>query len=224
MGFVDQTGLQRAFTKLKSYVDGVEVGGQNLLLDTREFVQTKASGNYLHMPTGQLTGAYYNGCAVRRVNSVASAADVFAEWTVENCAVGDVYTFSFWGKGNCDKIRTYFYGPRGYIPVHRLCSSDGHAKKTGWYDDGNADFVVPADTWKRYWVVYELGTNAGSISTSTTKYPLVRADSSTLGKYFEICGVKLERGNKATEYTEAIEDYLPMTTGEVDSVFSSVFG
>lgn len=224
MGFVDQAGLQRAFIKVKSLVDDVEIGGANLLLDTREFVQTNTSGNFMHYPNSQLTGAYYNGCAVRRVNEVASKEQVFAEWNVKDCKVGDVYTFSFWGKGDCDKVRVFFYGPPGYIPVKRLCSSDGHGKTTGWYSDGNTDFAVPADEWKRYWVVYELGQNEGVSITSSTKYPLVRADSSTMGKYFEICGVKLERGNKATEYCEAVEDYSALTQFQVDEVFSSVFG
>ena len=50
--------------------------------------------------------------------------------------------------------------------------------------------------WKRYWVVYQTNSAGGS---STDKYMLLRNDNDMAS--CDVCGVMIERGNKASEWS-----------------------
>ncbi|NMM98164.1 hypothetical protein [Bifidobacterium olomucense] len=177
-------------TQTNQKIDGLELGGTNLLRDTKAFYRTNVSAS----ETGYLTGfsatlgESYRGFTSRRVT--ASGGGVLGEWQVNDCQPGDEYVFSFWAKGT-GKLRAYFYGPSGYIPCEGGSSSTG---ETVGGMDGQTNLTL-ASTWKRYWIRWKLRTSGGS---SNTKLALLRNDNK--GDW-QACGAKLEKGNKVSDWS-----------------------
>ena len=68
--------------------------------------------------------------------------------------------------------------------------------------DGRCSFAV-SDGWERYWVTWTLKTTG---NTSVPKYIMIRTNNAVSGQTVYICGCKLEKGNKITDWTPAVED------------------
>lgn len=173
---------------------GVEVGGVNLLRNSKSFTGSNISGS------AKLLTETYQGCAVRYLKT--SAWGEIAQFS--KCVVPEVnstYVASFWAKGN-GKIRAYFYGDPNYLPVLSGISNQNAVTSAG---DGAIDFTV-TEEWKRYWVTYKLKSSFPTTDTTVAKHFLLRHLSSTAEEEFWVAGYKLEEGNVPTPYTRNPDD------------------
>lgn len=111
---------------------------------------------------------------------------------------GDEYVLSFEAKSTVagDKIVCHFYSPNTTTLVE---------SSTGWsgtYGDGWAK-VTLSTAWKRYWIKY---AQNGAGTTETKSWIVGRRMAGEGTGSVSIRAIKLEAGNKATEWTPAPED------------------
>ena len=193
--------------ELASRIASLQVGGVNLLKKTRSF--NKVGGK------SQLLSETYNGCAIRHFKN-ADANSTYQDIVEYSNALypelGGTYTLSFWAKGT-GEMTTFFYGHRGYLLVASGTTSQGLVSRAG---DGNCRFALSAD-WQRYYVVYKLA-DAPVEATSIYKHVLFRHNSRSTTDEIWLAGVKLERGNLATDYSENPEDVNSLIT-EAKAIF-----
>jgi phage minor structural protein len=181
--------------KLREELASLRVGGVNLLKRTKAFDRVNGQS--------QLLSETYNNCAVRYFkNAGANSAyqDIVEYKNALYPDLGGTYTLSFWAKGT-GEMTTFFYGQRGFLPVASGTTSQGLVSKAG---DGNCRFTL-SDDWQRYYVVYKLA-DAPADAASIYKYVLFRHNSRSTTDEIWLAGVKLERGNLATDYSENPED------------------
>lgn len=187
-------------------------GGRNLLKNTKNFTNTGVDSSEMgYLRTGSSFGDSYNNFSSRTITT--SSTGTIGEWLVTDCKNGETYTLSFFAKGS-GSPRCYFYGPSGYISVASMINSAGGS---GTPTDGNSDSgtkITVTSEWKRYWVTWTLAASGG---TTDTKYCLIRNDNA--GAY-SICGVKLEKGNKATDWSPAPEDIARFIGDETIELYS----
>ena len=183
----------------------VEVGGMNLLRKTKSFVGVGGGS--------QLLAELYNGCAVRyfkNTNPNSAYQDIVEYRNALYPELGATYTLSFWAKG-IGELTTFFYGQRGYLPVEIGTTSQGFISKAG---DGACRFSLSSG-WKRYYVIYRL-KDAPSNATSIYKNMLFRHNNRNTTDETWIAGVKLEKGNLATDYSENPEDFQDYIDSKAD--------
>lgn len=170
-------------SQIQTAVDGVQVGGVNLLPKSKDF--SGASVCY------DLTSQTYNGLPIMsHVNTSGGFQDVLAWNTLLKPDGGAYYTLSFYAKGS-GRLYSYFY-PNA---IESGYSSEGITTTS---PDGSAQTTLSAD-WKRYWIVWK------TLPTQTEAKNLIVArlfDNTTI----YLCGVKFENGNKATPWTAAPAD------------------
>lgn len=201
----------------KEQLEGLDVGGTNLLRDTKAFWRNgvdSADTGYLRAASGE--GDAYNGFTVRKVAASQKGATI-GEWLVNGCKPGEEYTLSFWAKGTSGKaIKCFFYDPTGYTYVASAKASTGASSTSG---DGNID-VALTNSWARYWVTFKLRETAGS---TDQKYALIRNDNAI---DCWVCGAKLERGNKATDWSPSPldADALYATKSSLNQTAESIRG
>ena len=189
---------------IKAAFDGIEIGGSNLLLNTKSFssaTSTSLSGALLS-GSASLTDEKYRGLSVRG-GAVAESQSVVCRYGFRNFDLGETFTFSFFARGNVPELRVYFYGETGYVQVAKCTNSQGEANTN---TDGRCSFSV-SDSWKKYRVTWTL-KQAGD--TSIAKWILIRTFNSTIGQEIYVCGCKLEKGNKATDWSPAADDVLSL--------------
>ena len=173
-------------------VDGISVGGRNLLLNTQEF--TPVEGNSV------LTGEKYLGLAIRSLDTtnMTSGVKELARWTdAVYPEYSEEYVVSFYAKG-AGELVAYFYSSNNDSSV-RPVSSKGSAGSTTELTDGRWIFPL-TDEWTRYWVAYKMAETGDK---TIAKNVLLRL---FYGNTASVCGVKLEKGNKATDWSPAPED------------------
>ena len=211
-------GTTSSSYSVSSTLDGVEVGGRNILRDTKTFLRSEntprdSNGAFLSSNCA-IQNETYLGLAVRGTTSVPtiSAKTVYAEYRVTDIAYKDVFTLSFYVKGTANKLTAFFYGPSGYVSAKTLASSSNDPDHE--YADGNVGFPV-SNEWTKHWVTWELAS-IGDLSVG--KYVLLRNDGNTVANAScYVCGLKLEKGNKATDWTPAPED----VQSGIDDAFNS---
>lgn len=191
----DKTLVTTEAGRLREELANLRVGGVNLLKRTKVFDRVGGQS--------RLLSETYNNCAVRYFKN-ADANSTYQEIAAYSNALypelGSTYTLSFWAKG-AGEMTTFFYGHRGYLRVASGTSSQGLVAKAG---DGECRFTLSAD-WRRYYVVYKLA-DAPADATSIYKHVLFRHNSRSTTDEIWLAGVKLERGNLATDYSENPED------------------
>lgn len=175
-------------------LDNLSIGSRNLLLNTKPFKGT----NIICAAT--IAEETYKDFAVRtydyseateRYIDMVSFKGIYAE------ELGATYTLSFYAKGSGDlKLTTYFYGNTDYVKIAKSVQSTGNTNTAA---DGATYWTLTED-WQRYWVTWTL-QDTGDISIE--KYIIFRL---FYGGIASICGVKLEKGGKATDWTPAPED------------------
>jgi hypothetical protein len=173
-------------------IDDLEIGGRNLLKDTKELssfnTSYKTSVKYKDFATVKLD----NSAATSGWKDMLQFSGIYPE------KLGDVYTLSFYARGSgSNKLDTYFHGESGYLQVAKSVQSNGVVRTTS--GDGSSPWTLTSD-WQRYWVTWTL-KNTGDLTKSKTV--LFRLH---YGGVAEICGFKLEKGNKASDWTPAPED------------------
>lgn len=184
-------------------IDEIEIGGANMLLNTKEFVNppgySSGTSGTIRQASSTINGTY-KGFAIRELTKTSSNRQL-AEYYFTDFSLGDIFTLSFWIKGSkSDNYVAYFYGATGYATAKVIASSNGYVG-TG-YGDGYCKMPVTTE-WKRAWVTWQVNS-AGS--TTIPKYVLLRDDPTTVGTTLYVCGLKFEKGNKPTAWSPAPED------------------
>lgn len=221
-----KTTVSETYTT-KTDFNNLSVGGTNLIPDSKELLKGDFSYSFLNRAQVSGTIPGFSGFYFRGNSGVKSTNDS-CSWTIHNCRPGDRFTFSFYcGAYQTNKIRTYFYGPSGYMGAKVIASIDhpsGYGN--GTYSDGNCDHNLSASNGngKFIWVTYECDPNyKGSV---TDKYILIRTDPSVIGSNIWIAKPKMERGTKPTDWSPAPEDLQPAgdysTKSYVDQTAKSV--
>lgn len=196
-------------SNINNAVDGIQVGGRNILRNTKSFTAATENGclnnqhalapdhNYLNFST--------RGGVVKGSTSAAVVGSTLCNYTISfGFNYGDKFTFSFYAKGTADKFNVFFYGAPGYVKAKSIASSQN--RKYNNFGDGATLFDLSED-WTRYWVTWELEPETADRSLSVQKYVLIRTDSNTVeNATMYVCGCKLEKGNKATDWSPAPED------------------
>ena len=190
---------------IQSQVDNIQVGSRNLLKDTANFGNNRrpsgSKDGWLNLYDSSIESEKYNGLTVRSLKSVSSMKSM-CDYYFTGFNLGDTYTLSFWAKGTIDRFRCYFHGDSGYVKARAINASIPYYNATV-YADGYCSFINPKITnWTRISVTWELDS-VGDINIA--KRVLIRTDEATGGDFY-VCGVKLEKGNKATDWTPAPED------------------
>ena len=175
-------------------VNEIEIGGRNLLRNTKNFEGDNIGGSSTistDLYKDLVVRTYDNSSATIGYEDIITFADIYPE------QLGETYTLSFYAKGSGEnKLETFFHGATGYLPVSKVVQSNGTMNQNS---DGKSTWTLTND-WKRYWVTWTL---AGSGDITVEKHVLFRL---YYGGTASVCGVKLEKGNKATDWTPAPED------------------
>ena len=187
---------RETFYKITNSADIPEVpstGGRNLLRDSKSFTGSKIIGS------STLLNDKYQDCGVRYFKNPNpnSAYQDFAQYL--SCVVPkseDEYTVSFWAKG-IGTTRVFFYNG---LSVVNFVTSQG---VSDYRDDGRATFTL-SENWQRYWVKYKL--RATTEQQTVAKNLLFRHDNNRTEDEIYLAGVKLEKGNISTPYSQAPED------------------
>ena len=161
------------------------------MLDTKAY---GGNGGANYTIVGALQTEAYNGFAVRRGENT-SDANALQFKLAYAFQPGESYTLSFWGKGSgaAQALIT------GYAYPCTSVSSEG----TAGTDAGGANTFNVSSEWKRYWVTFTMGAWA---TVPTGKELWLRARNSTSGRVLDVCGLKLERGSRATDWSPSPED------------------
>lgn len=160
----------------KSAVDNIQIGGTNLYTNTREFAGTGWNTGSTAIDSTQT----YRGLVVRK--STGQWSGINQTIAAGLYPVGTELTLSFYAKGDTNGKPFGVYGNNvNNIRVNGATSQNG----------------VLTTSWVRQYVTFTIsGTGAANIRPE---------NSSTTGTVF-LCGLKLEVGNKASEWTPAPED------------------
>lgn len=202
-----KTSVANTYTT-KADFNNLSIGGTNLIPDSKELLSNSSftqsflnRAKFVDSIPG-FSGFYFRG------NSGVKSTNDSCQWTIRNCRPGDRYTFSFYaGAYQTNKIRTYFYGPTGYMGARVVATSQHPAEYAGsQYADGNYDHDLSASdgNGKLIWVTYECDPNYKG--TVTDKWILIRTDSSVVGSKIWISKPKMEKGSKHTDWSPAPED------------------
>lgn len=189
-------------------INGMQIGGTNMLLDTRAFGSANPNNVSAHgfsLNYAAQNGTY-NQFTYRRIPDTVTTNNPDGP-SYNNIAIerGKTYTASFYYRGTAD-LFVYFYGPNGYVGCVTTTASNGTTNNSVNGNDGNVTFTKDSE-WKRYWVTWTLHKTGGS---HLNKHLLFRRKG-TAG-YIDIAGVKLEEGNKATEWSPSPFDTLYAST------------
>ena len=188
---IAQNATEISLRATKTELDGLQIGGVNLMLDTKAY---GGNGWANYTVSGALQTETYNGFAVRRGENTSdeNALQFKMAYAFQP---GESYTMSFWGKGSgaAQALIT------GYAYPCTSVSSEG----TAGTDAGGANTFKVTSDWKRYWVTFTMGAWA---TVPTGKELWLRARNSTSGRVLDVCGLKLERGSRATDWSPSPED------------------
>lgn len=178
-----QTSANNALTSAKQYTDnavgGVEVGGVNLISDTRD-MKSWAKGGKLTITYGQFD-IKNNTNAIKVVNSESTAGNAYLEPPNRGPLSSGKYTVSFYAK------------------TDSTSGADVSVLLTGEY---TKTFKIN-NIWTQYIITFDVANDI----PVTNNFFWFNFFGTTDAIYF--CYAKLEKGNKATDWSPNPEDYLP---------------
>ena len=185
-------------------INGMQIGGTNMLLDTRAFGSANPNNITAHgfsLNYAARNGTY-NQFTYRGIPDTVTTNNPDGP-SYNNISIerGKTYTASFYYRGTAD-LSVYFYGSNGYVGCVATTASNGTTNNSVNGNDGNVTFAKDSE-WKRYWVTWTLHKTGG---THLKKNLLFRRKGTT--GYIDIAGVKLEEGTKATEWSPSPFDTL----------------
>lgn len=188
---IAQNATEISLRATKTELDGLQIGGVNLMLDTKAY---GGNGGANYTIVAPLQTETYNGFTVRRGENTSDANALQFQMAYA-FQPGESYTLSFWGKGSgaAQALIT------GYAYPCTSVSSEG----TAGTDAGGANTFNVTSDWKRYWITFTMGNWA---TVPTGKELWLRARNSTSGRVLDVCGLKLERGSRATDWSPSPED------------------
>ncbi len=176
----DAYGTTESYKALNGKIDGLQIGGTNLLDDTAGvFRRICPSSGHVDGPI----------------------------WTLKVEPQSTTITVSFDARASVAKFfECYFYGQNydtvGYT-IHAYTSqSNGTDKLIS--RDGRVQ-ITPTTEWKRYWITWMM-TKIPPAGTRNVQIGRMFVNPFTAGDWLEIRNVKLESGNKATDWCMSDND------------------
>lgn len=187
-----QEEQSQTITYIDNKVDNLKIGATNLLKGTQDF-----SGATLNK--GTILEEKYNNLSVScyELNSPVGSGkylDVIRWDNSVNVEPNTEYTLSYYIKGTLDNSNSYFF-------PSNVESGYGSQGQVVTRDDGSIKFNI-TENWERVWVTWKTKEDASGLKNIIVSR---LQNSSGTGKIY-IAGVKLEKGNKATDWTPAPED------------------
>lgn len=170
----DAYGTTESYKALNGKIDGLQIGGTNLLDGTAGvFRRVCPSSDHVDGPI----------------------------WTLKAVPQSTTVTVSFDARASVAKFFScYFYGQNydtvGYA-IHAYTSQSNGADKL-ISRDGTVH-ITPTTEWKRYWITWVL-TKIPPAGTRNVQIGRMFVNPSQAGDWLEIRNVKLESGNKATDW------------------------
>ena len=172
---------------IKSAVDGIQVGGTNLLKGT----SSEAISGDAPTTGWKDMGSIYNTSGPLNEKQ---------------------YVLSFDARGDVDKqiIQTFLWA--GSLGGHNIVTSSVTSQGDKYYsEDGNSNFTLTTQ-WTRYWVIYNVSPDNTRKQVIVGRRQAQASGKTASGKVY-IKSVKLEEGNKSTSWSPAPED----TSAEIKS-------
>lgn len=171
-------------TEVANKINAIQVGGTNLLPNTKTLESGVSSTSYITSDT-------YLGLKVMRCNNTSgSHIDAYYFNSLINVEPNTEYTLSFYAKGD-GAFSSFFYPNNVVLGKHSngttTTSVDGHITTT------------VTNSWKRYWITWKTLSNTSGLKN-------VIIGRITAGSDIYICGAKFEKGNKASEWSPCPDD------------------
>lgn len=173
-------------------------GGVNLLTNTKSFI----NGNYTIK--GTLQSETYNGFAVRQGANTSDDAALIIQY-IPALEANKSYTLSFWAKGSGSI--------QGLITGYNYPCSSISSENTSSTDEGGANTFPLTSSWKRYWITFTMG-NWSSAASGKVLWLRARTQDGS-GTVANVCGLKWENGNVATDWAPAPEDIQHETSSRL---------
>ena len=171
-------------TEVTNKINAIQVGGTNLLPNTKTLKSGVSSTSYITSDT-------YLGLKVMRCNNTSGGyIDAYYCNSLINVEPNTEYTLSFYAKG--DGAFSSFFYPDNVV-------SGKHSNGTTTTSVDGYITTTVTSSWKRYWITWKTLSN-----TSGLKNVLIGRIAA--GSDIYICGAKFEKGNKASEWSPAPED------------------
>lgn len=184
----------------KSAVDGIQIGGRNLLYDSTGNIKNGWSGTTVVNVGGGISG---NSLSVSRTGYSGNARyfGTNKRHFLTDFNVGTSYTLSAWIKvGSNVELDA-----SGYV-MARFRSADNKKLYA-------LSLTVSSQTEKDKWIYYEKTWTINDSDIAKLECVALALDKNGM---IEACDIKLEKGNKATDWSPAPED----TTAEITSLSS----
>ena len=207
---IDQKADSITLSVLEKKVNGISVGGRNLLRNTN---QGTANWNWSMQTGGRTIEEYLDG-GVRAVKMTRDATP-YAGWSYISYAIGkDAYALL---EPDTEYIVSMDYkptvaAPNGiYVNICTVSAAD-HAIETATYDQ-----AIPADEWTHIAVPIKTKPALPAFNDHLVYFT---GFSSAVNSVHIFKNLKLEKGNKATDWSPAPED--PAGSLSVSSDYSKV--
>lgn len=171
-------------------VNAVEIGGRNLLYDSTGNIKNGWSGNTVVNVGGGISG---NSLSVSRTGYSGNARyfGISKRHFLTDFNVGTSYTLSAWIKVRSDVV----LDASGYV-MARFRSADDKKLYA-------LSLTVGADTVKDKWIYYEKTWTIDDSDIAKLECVALALDKNGM---IEVCDIKLEKGNKATDWSPAVEE------------------
>ena len=184
----------------KSAVDGIQIGGRNLLYDSTGNIKNGWSGTTVINVRGGISG---NSLAISRTGYSGNARyfGISKRHFLTDFNVGTSYTLSAWIKVRSD----VGLDASGYV-MARFRSADDKKLYA-------LSLTVSSQTEKDKWIYYEKTWTINDSDIAKLECVALALDKNGM---IEACNIKLEKGTKATDWSPAPED----TTAEITSLSS----
>ena len=188
----DAYGTTESYKALNGKIDGLQIGGTNLLDDTAGvFRRICPSSGHVDGPI----------------------------WTLKVEPQSTTITVSFDARASVAKFfECYFYGQNydtvGYTINAYTSQSNGTDKLIS--RDGRVQ-ITPTTEWKRYWITWMM-TKIPPAGTRNVQIGRMFVNPFTAGDWLEIRNVKLESGNKATDWCMSDNDVNKRIQDQADAL------
>ena len=171
-------------------VTAVEIGGRNLLYDSTGNLKNGWNANVTITENGGISG---NSLAISRTGYSGNARyfGVSKRWFLTDFKVGTSYTLSAWIKVRSDVE----LDASGYV-MARFRSADNTKLHI-------LPLTVNSKTKKDEWLYYEKTWTINDSDIAKLECVALALDKNGM---IEVCDIKLEKGNKATDWSPAVEE------------------
>lgn len=171
-------------------VNAVEIGGRNLLYDSTGNLKNGWNANVTITENGGISG---NSLAISRSGYSGNARyfGVSKRWFLTDFKVGTSYTLSAWIKVRSDVE----LDASGYV-MARFRSADNTKLH-------NLPLTVNSKTKKDEWLYCEKTWTIDDSDIAKLECVALALDKNGM---IEVCDIKLEKGNKATDWSPAVEE------------------